>query len=68
MGYIYDETNDVFYAPRPVDFNGVVCASWTIGPPTWLWQPPIPYPNDGGQYYWDENTLSWIIAPAAPVA
>lgn len=24
------------------------------------WVPPVPYPNDGGKYVWDEDTLSWL--------
>ena len=51
-GYTYDVVNDVFYMPQPYP-------SWTISAPTWLWQPPIPYPTDGGNYTWDEATLSW---------
>ena len=46
----------VFYAPQPFP-------SWTIGAPTWLWQPPVPYPNDGKDYFWDEQTLSWVLVP-----
>jgi hypothetical protein len=53
IGYVYDSINDVFYAPQPYP-------SWTIGAPTWLWQPPVPYPSTGGPYYWDEQTLSWV--------
>jgi hypothetical protein len=25
-----------------------------------LWIPPIPYPDDGGLYCWDDSTYSWI--------
>jgi hypothetical protein len=53
IGYTYDLLNDVFYLPQPYP-------SWTISAPTWLWKPPIPYPNDGKEYYWDEATLSWV--------
>jgi hypothetical protein len=44
IGYTYDQTNDVFYAPQPYP-------SWTISAPTWLWQAPVPYPNDGKIYH-----------------
>lgn len=64
IGYIYDSVNDVFYPPRPSDRNGVLCVSWTIGAPTWLWQPPTPMPttvlNAGEYYVWDEPTKTWI--------
>lgn len=53
IGYIYDQVNDVFYAPKPYP-------SWTISAPTWEWQPPVPYPSTGGPYTWDEATQSWV--------
>lgn len=53
IGYTYDQTNDVFYAPQPYP-------SWTISAPTWIWQPPVPYPTDGKMYTWDEATTSWV--------
>jgi len=40
IGYIYDAVNDVFYAPQPYP-------SWTISAPAWLWECPVPHPNDG---------------------
>jgi hypothetical protein len=52
IGYTYDETADVFYAPQPFP-------SWTLDD-AWNWQPPVPYPDDGGQYVWDEDSLSWV--------
>jgi hypothetical protein len=56
IGFTYDAVNDVFYAPQPYP-------SWTIGPPTWVWQPPVSYPNDGKDYKWDEATQSWVEIP-----
>jgi hypothetical protein len=53
IGYIYDQVNDVFYAPQPY-------SSWTISAPTWEWQPPVPYPSTGGPYTWDKATQSWV--------
>jgi hypothetical protein len=52
IGYTYDAVNDVFYAPKP--FN-----SWTLSETTWLWEAPVAYPNDGKQYVWNEETISW---------
>ena len=57
IGYTYDQANDVFYAPQPYP-------SWTISAPAWQWQPPVPYPDDGKMYVWDEATLSWVEVPA----
>jgi hypothetical protein len=56
IGYIYDAANDVFYAPQPY-------ASWTLNQTTWLWEPPVAYPDDGAQYVWDEPTVSWKLVP-----
>ena len=52
IGYTYDATNDVFYAPQPYP-------SWTISEPTWTWTPPTPMPTDGGPHTWNEETQSW---------
>lgn len=53
VGYIYDEVDDVFYPPQPYP-------SWTLDE-QYIWQPPIPYPEDGNEYYWNEDTTEWII-------
>lgn len=52
IGYTYDLKNDVFYAPQPY-------ASWTLNESTWLWESPVPYPQDGKIYHWNEETISW---------
>lgn len=31
-----------------------------------FWIPPIPYPNDGKLYYWDEQEHAWILSPIQP--
>ena len=53
IGYTYDETNDVFYAPQPYP-------SWTLNNTSWIWEAPTPYPDDDEHYTWDEDTLNWI--------
>jgi len=58
IGYIYDRQNDVFYAPQPY-------LSWVLNKETWLWQAPVPMPDDGKFYQWDETTKSWIEIPAS---
>ncbi len=25
-----------------------------------VWRPPLPYPDDGLRYEWDEATTSWV--------
>lgn len=54
IGFIYDKVNDVFYAPKPYE-------SWILDNKTWLWNPPIPYPNDGNFYEWNESNKEWIL-------
>ena len=56
IGYSYDSVNDVFIPPKPYP-------SWVINPQTWLWEAPVPYPDDGQSYIWDEATLSWVLFP-----
>lgn len=53
IGDYYDVTADAFYAKQPFP-------SWTLDRNTFLWNPPIAYPNTGLVYYWDEETKSWI--------
>lgn len=36
--------------------------SWTWNEDTCEFEPPVPYPTDGGRYYWDEQVLSWELA------
>ena len=52
IGYTYDATNDVFYAPKPFD-------SWILNEDTWTWEAPIELPNDGKLYEWDEELINW---------
>ena len=54
IGYTYDRTNDVFYAPQPYP-------SWTISAPEWIWMSPIPMPLDDNKYNWDESTKTWVV-------
>jgi len=54
IGYTYDHANDVFYSPQPY-------ASWTLSQTTWLWEPPIAYPDDGKLYQWDEAQGNWTL-------
>ena len=52
IGYTYDEERDAFIPPKPFD-------SWTLNEETCLWDAPVPYPEDGGFYTWDESTQTW---------
>jgi hypothetical protein len=55
IGYTYDSTNDVFYAPQPYP-------SWILNKTTWSWDAPTPMPTDGKKYNWDEATKTWVAA------
>ena len=52
IGYTYDATNDVFYAPQPFP-------SWILNNTTWTWEAPVAYPTDGKQYKWNESITNW---------
>lgn len=52
IGYTYDETRDAFISPKPFE-------SWVLNEDSCLWEAPISFPNDGKQYFWDEETISW---------
>lgn len=45
-----DYVGGLFYPPQPFP-------SWTRGEGEWL--PPVPMPNDGGIYAWNEDAQEW---------
>ena len=53
IGYTYDTERDAFIAPK-------LFASWTLNEDTCYWESPVPYPDDGKLYEWDEDTTSWV--------
>ena len=59
IGYTFDPApapNGAFIPPKPYP-------SWLLDTNTFQWQPPVPYPTDGGIYTWDEDTQTWIPVP-----
>lgn len=56
LGYTYDSMRDAFIPPKPFP-------SWTLDEQSCLWQSPVPYPQDGGRYVWDELMGQWVAAP-----
>jgi len=52
IGYTYDLTEDVFYAPQPYP-------SWTLNKATWIWESPISMPIDDKFYKWNETDKTW---------
>jgi len=53
IGFTYDSIRDAFIPPKPY-------SSWILNEETCLWDSPIPYPNDGKTYIWNEETTFWI--------
>ena len=54
IGYTYEEQRDAFIPPKPFP-------SWILNEDTCLWDSPIPYPNDGKMYSWNEDILNWEL-------
>jgi hypothetical protein len=52
VGFTYDKEKDVFIAPSPFP-------SWVLNQDVWLWEAPIPCPDDGKFYRWDEEIVNW---------
>lgn len=38
-------------------------ASWIFNEDTCFWDPPVPCPDDGKAYEWNEETVSWVQTP-----
>ena len=55
VSYKYDVERDAFIPPKPY-------ASWLLNETTCVWESPIPLPEDGKSYEWDEATTSWLEA------
>ena len=60
IGYTWDSVRDAFIPPKPY-------ASWVLNEDSCLWDAPVPMPEDGQLYRWDEDTTSWVVyeEPAA---
>tara|TARA_Y100000361_G_C11105838_1_gene314746 strand:+ start:193 stop:564 length:372 start_codon:yes stop_codon:yes gene_type:complete len=54
IGYTYDETNDVFIAPKPYK-------SWVLNTTDWIWEAPVALPSNDKEYEWNEETTSWDL-------
>lgn len=54
IGYTYDSTRDAFIPPQ-------IYSSHILNEQTCLWEAPIPYPEDGKWYRWDENEINWKL-------
>jgi hypothetical protein len=55
IGYTYDTIRDAFIPPQPY-------VSWVLNDSTCLWEAPVPMPDDGQLYQWDEELGQWVAA------
>ena len=53
IGFTYDAQLDAFIPPQPFP-------SWVLNETTCLWEAPVPYPQDGKRYIWDEAAQTWV--------
>jgi hypothetical protein len=53
VGGTYDPVEKTFKSPKPLP-------SWVFNTEIWSWEAPIPRPDDGKTYTWDEPSLTWI--------
>lgn len=54
VGGTYDPIRDAFIPLKP-PFD-----SWIVDETTCKWKAPVPYPDDGKGYIWDEESVSWV--------
>ena len=57
IGFTYDQNRDAFIPPKPYP-------SWNLNEETCQWEAPVPMPQDGKNYAWDEPTTNWVEVPA----
>lgn len=54
IGFTYDKKRDAFIPPKPYP-------SWILNEFSCVYEPPIPMPDDGQVYDWDEQTQQWVM-------
>jgi len=52
-GMIYNEDLDAFVYAKPHE-------GWILNETTAEWEAPVPMPDDGKFYVWDDATLNWV--------
>jgi len=53
VGYTYDSQRDAFIPQQTFP-------SWVLNEDTCRWEAPVPMPEDGQMYIWDEATTNWV--------
>ena len=56
LGGTYDPNRDAFIPPSPY-------SKWVLDEDTCDWVAPIPYPDDGNIYRWDDVDGVWYVYP-----
>ena len=54
VGFTFDAEMDAFIPPSPYP-------SWVLDGESCLWESPVPYPDDGNDYFWDEDNQAWVL-------
>lgn len=54
IGFRYLEAEDIFMPPKPYE-------SWVLDVECACWEAPVPMPDDGNDYEWNEATQSWDV-------
>ena len=54
IGFTYDAERDAFILPKPYE-------SWLLVEETCQWEAPVPYPDDGLMYSWNEEIIDWEV-------
>ena len=54
IGYSYNRSLNAFIPPKPYP-------SWIIDKKEYNWMAPVPYPENGQQYCWNEEILNWEL-------
>ena len=53
IGFTYDAQRDAFIPIKPYP-------SWVLNEGTCQWESPVPMPDDGEAYSWDEDAGAWV--------
>lgn len=59
LGYLYFEDINTFIPPQP--YNG-----WVIKADRTGWEAPMPKPNDGQIWDWDNDRVCWKVSDFQP--
>lgn len=76
--WVGDIVKDVWYADEMTteeklakqqevknEWSATGWSSWIFNESTCRFDPPVPYPNDGKHYHWQEETTSWVEVVSA---